>query len=257
MAAFNRGTTAPYTFPAPTVAIGAGQVNQSAVLNLPFPFKYDYQVYNQITVSSNGFACLGTVAPGDVPTDKSAWGSASNPPLIAPWWDNLKTADGTGYVRWGTQGSNPTRTFYVEWLCYANASQTATDNDTIRFQLSIGENGSTSFRYAAYSTTGNPDRSGYGAAMGFQGTSAGATARFWNLQNPDGAPLDPAKAWPLGFASTSGLIWYPYAATMAEDSSPRTDLIVRDGAGNVDWPGNVNSRTSATAYMLFIFPRGT
>lgn len=257
MAGVNRNTPTLYTFPSATVVIGAGQVNQVAVIALPFPFQYDYQVYTQVTVSSNGFVCLGAVDPSDVPTDKSAWGSAANPPLMAPWWDNLKTAEGSGYVRWVLQGSAPTRIFHIEWLCYANVNQTALNNDTIRFQFSIAENGNTNFQYAAYSTTGTPDRSGYGAATGVQGTSAGATARFWNMQNPDGAPMDPAKAWPTGFASSTGLLYYPYAATMAEDSSPRTDLILRNDAGNLDWPGNTNSRASATAYRILTFPRGS
>lgn len=236
-----RMANALITLPAPTVVVGAGQVNQSATINIPWPCIFDRQTYTQVTVSSNGFVCFGN--PATVPTNKTSWGAAASPPLCAVWWDNLKTADATGYVRWSYSGTAPSRTLQIEWMCYGNAVQTAADNDTIRFQWTVSEQGTFSLRYAPYTTTGNPDRSGYGAAIGFQGSSAGTTARYWNMLPPNGGPLTPT-------ASNS----YSYAATMDAASTPRLDLIVRNVAGNLDWPGTAGNRSGVsfgTYYMRF------
>jgi hypothetical protein len=232
--------------------IGAGETTATAVINLPSPWNFDGQIYTQVTVTANGMMYFGNVL--SPPTDKAAFGLAGTPPGVAIWWDNLKTADVGGSVRfYQSPTASPSLQWTISWTCYANSAQTAANNDTIEFQARFLQQQQLFIQYKAFVTTGTPDRTGYGAVLGLQGISAGTQPRYWNMLMPDGAPM-PASL-PVGLTSTTTTPAWPFASTMDASSVPRADLIVRDGTGNVDWPGTTFSRAQDTAYRISLFTR--
>jgi hypothetical protein len=57
-------------------------------VTLPFPFQFYGIVYNQISVSSNGFIALGNSANGEFRNYRLP-GPMGPSPMIAPFWDDL------------------------------------------------------------------------------------------------------------------------------------------------------------------------
>ncbi|PKN75835.1 MAG: gingipain R [Candidatus Cloacimonetes bacterium HGW-Cloacimonetes-2] len=85
-------------------------------VTLPFPFQFYGIVYNQISVSSNGFIALGNSANGEFRNYRLP-GPMGPSPMIAPFWDDLATHTGGGVYTWYDRNNNA---FIVEWYNMKN-----------------------------------------------------------------------------------------------------------------------------------------
>ncbi len=97
-----------------SLAIGANVGDATAGLfDIGFPFDFDGSIYTTFTVSTKGWIKLG------IRTFIVDWTNDFSPsaqfPIITPFWDDLRTYPGDGYVRYQTEGSPGSRVLTVEW----------------------------------------------------------------------------------------------------------------------------------------------
>jgi hypothetical protein len=110
----------PYSFVdiAPTgVSILSGEDDSTAVLALPFAFRFYGTPYSNLCVSTNGVATFGGCSRDDVTNlDLTLQSPPGNLPLIAPLWMDLTFGvPGSGSVLYQTLGTAPSRRFVIQW----------------------------------------------------------------------------------------------------------------------------------------------
>lgn len=92
-----------------------GDMGDTALIPLPFTMQYYGEMYNQITVCSNGW-----VSPGSTDSESfmnwSIPGANGPSPIIAVFWDDLTTSSGD-VITWF---DNATHRFIVEWSGLSN-----------------------------------------------------------------------------------------------------------------------------------------
>jgi len=86
------------------------------VVTLPFPFQFYGQIYNQITVCSNGFLAFGVTANAEFRNYRIPGAMGPNP-MIAPFWDDLATHTGSGIYTWFDRNNHA---FVIEWYNMKN-----------------------------------------------------------------------------------------------------------------------------------------
>ena len=152
-----------------------GDIGDSEDVDLPITFRFYGEEYNTITVCSNGW-----IAPGH--SDMSSFmnwnipGPLGPSPMIAPFWDDLKTGSGDVYYYYDS-GMNY---FVVEWdnlqsdynsaqetfqviLYDSNYYPTATGDSEIKFQYKVINNcdqGNYPYEQGQYATVGIEDHTG-------------------------------------------------------------------------------------------------
>lgn len=87
-----------------------------AVVDLPFAFRFYGRLYDQITVCSNGFIALGVTGNGEFRNFRLP-GAMGPSPMIAAFWDDLATHNGSSISYWFDRGN---RRFIVEWYNMLN-----------------------------------------------------------------------------------------------------------------------------------------
>lgn len=130
-------------------------------------------VYDELaSVSTNGYARLsGSVDSIDNTKLYDVAGSVDV--ILAPWWDDLETADASGYVEYQTLGAAPDRVFVVSWRCLQDAGQTPTDKRVLIFQLFLYETtNAIEFRYRQAIITGAPSATS-SASVGVKRSTTG------------------------------------------------------------------------------------
>lgn len=159
---------------APTTDLGANSSSAVAGIAIGFSFTFDGTTYTTAYLSAFGFVRL---AGAETTATNGNLFVASTSVILAPWWDNLETADTVGYLKHETQGTAPFRRFVVEWYANMQAGATAVDYDRAKFQLVLYESkNKVEFRYGTLETGGSPSRAAYSASLGVKGdTSVTAT----------------------------------------------------------------------------------
>ncbi|MBM4399410.1 MAG: gingipain R, partial [Candidatus Cloacimonetes bacterium] len=197
-----------------------------AVVQLPFPFKFYGQTYNQITVSSNGFIVMGVAEnanyrnfrlPGTV-----AGGGGAPSPLIAPFWDDLSTSGG-GAFRWYDSINH---LFVIEWYQFKNGYVLSAQEtfqvilfDPVYYPTSTGD-GPIKIQYHTFNNvdTGSTasEWSGRYCTIGIQNydQTIGLEYSYNNTYPTAAAPLSNQKAL---FITTAPL--YHYTPHLMYDSS--------------------------------------
>jgi len=94
----------------------------SAVQRLPFNFKFYGQVYDSITICSNGWCAFGDQSYMDLFRNYPIPGMGAPDAMIAPYWDDLKTGD-TGLGVWVLNDSTNHR-FIIQWQAAAGQTYT-------------------------------------------------------------------------------------------------------------------------------------
>lgn len=114
---FSANTIPTFTYnPSPTIIMGAN-VNEaiSAPINIGFTFVYQGVPYNQIKISSNGWASFDLTNFFPLPVNDLSGSTVR--PILAPLWDNLRTS-ATGNVNYRL-GPNPAiplkNVLTIEW----------------------------------------------------------------------------------------------------------------------------------------------
>ena len=174
------------TLTSPTTRLAANSTGSALAVAIGFTFHFDGTAFTTVDLFAYGFARFAGAESSATNANLSA---ANTSVLLAPWWDNLETADTVGYIKTELQGTAPRRRFVVEWYCNAQSGQTGTDYDRFKFQLVLYETTDKfEFRYAtAIETLGAPARGAYSATIGAKGdTSVTATnyRSFW-VQDSD------------------------------------------------------------------------
>lgn len=153
----------------PTEHIGAGTTSGSADVAIGFDFEFDGTVYSStFHVRPFGFVRLaGTLTSA---SNANLFSSSTNV-VLAPWYDGLRTAYSTGYVKSEVQGEAPFRRHVIEWKCNLVSTHTTTNNDVITFQLVLYETTNAfEFRYGPRVRMGSPTGTP-SASMGFKGAT--------------------------------------------------------------------------------------
>ena len=87
-----------------------------AFVDLPFSFKFYGQLYNRITVCSNGFIAMGETGNGEFRNFRLP-GAMGPHPMIAAFWDDLATVSGGGIYKYYDQANHR---FIIEWYNMRN-----------------------------------------------------------------------------------------------------------------------------------------
>jgi hypothetical protein len=163
--------------------------DEFVVVTMPFSVEFEGVSYSTISIDTNGWIRFGTATASDwsngcLPLNTP--GGPNTDPLLAAYWDDLKTK-GDG-VEYGFVGIQPNRTFIVNWTA---ENCCASLGDTMVFQAQIHETSSLLnvkyFQMTPGSLT-TPDVTGGHATIGFQG-AGGAAAQAYPL-TCDGQILD-------------------------------------------------------------------
>lgn len=188
---YRRGDDADLmTLVEPTTAIGANSTGSALAIPIGFTFHIDGVAYTSIDLFAYGFARF---AGSETSANGAQLFAATTSVILAPWWDNLETADTVGYVKYEMQfpprfepgvkstpaGTEPWRRFVIEWYVNLQAGQTGTDYDRVKFQLVLYETSDRfDFRYGTISTAGSPSRASYSAAVGMKGVTSVDTDNY-------------------------------------------------------------------------------
>jgi hypothetical protein len=98
------------------VAVLGGADDETALLNIGFPFRFYGLEHTAVCVSSNGLLSLGGCNAGFANQDLSATKPAGDLPTIAALWTDLTfAARGAGAVYYQTLGEPGNRRFIVQW----------------------------------------------------------------------------------------------------------------------------------------------
>lgn len=195
----------------PTDAIGAGvSGGAGAAVAIGFDFVLFGVTYTSVTVGPYGWAKLSGSSPGG---NNTRLFDAADPALLAPWWDELITADTTGAVRYELQGSAPRRALVIEWEVYAVVTQTATDHDLLTFQAVLHESGLVEYRYGPHVVTGTPTGTP-SASVGAKDDTTSDTTAYRDLAaveaDCDLGGSETTTTATLGLASYPGAAAEPY-----------------------------------------------
>jgi len=174
--------------------------NSSAIIDLPFPFTFYGEEYNQITVNTNGWIAFGESSLESF-RNYPIPGAGGPSPMLAAFWDDLKTSNGAeiykyigeNYViiEWSemrTYNNNSTETFQV--ILFDDTNLTPTGDNEILIQ------------YKDFNNTSNGNLSGWGNTHGGYATigienhlsTIGLQYTFNNVYPTAAMPLSDNKA---------------------------------------------------------------
>ncbi len=146
-----------------------------AELALPDAFVFPYlgRMVNRVWVSTNGFVAFSSATSLATNADLTST-TATTPPLVAPFWDDL-TLGTEGRVLWALEGSSFPRKLTVQWQKAAVSGQTGSE---LTFQVQLFESGQFSFLYKDLK---GPRADGSFASVGFTGgQNVGGRAHRYN-----------------------------------------------------------------------------
>ncbi len=122
-----------------SVADFLGDTKTSVPLPLGFNFVYEGITYTSLKAMANGFVSFNPAAI-DITANNLTSSSAASRPLIAPLWDDLDGASGSGSASYITTGSPGTRVFTVEWINWQWNWQSTGAQISFQLKLYEGEN---------------------------------------------------------------------------------------------------------------------
>jgi hypothetical protein len=166
------------TLNSPTGLIGSTVDDAlSSATNIGFNFTFGCTTYTQFKASSNGWISLGSNTLQTMPTNDLE--ILGNGPILAPLWDDLKSASSS--INYLLSGSAPNRVLTIEW----NSMRWNKDADgrVISFQLKLYETTNViEFRYSRNGTDVENGSASIGIAGGY------ATGDFYSLNGTGGSP---------------------------------------------------------------------
>lgn len=119
-----------------SVADFLGDTKTSTAIPIGFTFYYMGVPYTQLVAMSDGYISFNLSATSSL-TNNLATSAATQRPLLAPLWDDLDGASGTGAANYITEGAAGSRVFTIEWLNWQwNYDATGA---TISFQIKLYE----------------------------------------------------------------------------------------------------------------------
>ncbi len=153
----------------------------SLAIPIGFTFNYDGLNYTNVVAVSDGFLSFNTSATSAF-TNNLATSIAARRPLVAPLWDDLDGASGSGAASYITEGAVGSRVFTMEWLNWQwNYNATGA---TISFQVKLYE-GTNRVEFIYRQEAGAVNSAS--ASIGITGAATG-TGNYLSLNNSTAAP---------------------------------------------------------------------
>jgi hypothetical protein len=181
----------------------------TAVLSLPFGFRFYGTTYSSLCVSSNGLITFGGCPADDMTTrDLTAQPTPGNLPSIAPFWMDLSFAvPGAGALSYQTLGTVGSRQFVMQW----NNVHALNGPDALNFEVVLKEGTNTVlFQYQKVDSGDAGVSLGAGATVGIAASNAPANSYRlqWSrnsavLHNAMGIQFTPPAATPAVDVSSS------------------------------------------------------
>jgi hypothetical protein len=132
--------------------------DQDVTIPIGFDFEYHGQTYTELTVSTNGYAILGS---GSAISLANQVPDAATPnTVLAPWWDDLNVqafggVDEISYDFFGMLQGQAVLT--VEWMSVSRFGDNSGNHNFLYFQLALIEDGDQiEFHYGNSGSTGTP-----------------------------------------------------------------------------------------------------
>lgn len=177
--------------------VGAESV---ATVDLPFLFQFYGRLYDQITVSSNGFITFGVSENGEFRNFRLP-GAMGPSPMIAPFWDDLATHSGSG-IYYMFDRSN--QAFIIEWYNLHNGYNGTSPEtfqvilyDQATYNTSLGD-GPIKFQYQTFNNVNMQSGNKHGnyCTIGIEDHTGirGLEYSFNNTYPTAAAPLSDGKA---------------------------------------------------------------
>ncbi len=115
---------------------GSWDDGASALLTIPFSFKFNDLFFNSLSVTANGFLTFGAIPNGNIYCGLQ--NSPSN--SIAGYGTDLVASGAASTVQYSTLGSTPNRQFVVQWTNTKHYSGSASDLWTFQIILNESDN---------------------------------------------------------------------------------------------------------------------
>lgn len=201
----------------------------SSLTDIGFTFNFNQTAYEEIAVSSNGYAQFSTIAAFDTTNNMDEEDSRV---MLCPWWDDLMTAfEGTG-IRQELLGDSPYRRFILDYSCFGSFNEDDLDNTVLNFQIVLYETSNIiEFRYDDLAATGEPPTGSYAASCGVKvDTSTEIGGNFRD------------------FFGTS------HARGGSSDEPADNDTLVAKVGGGSNWPGEDTNIEESAVYIFRFSP---
>ena len=215
----------------------------SGSIPLGFNFTFDGTVYSACKVSSNGWLTFNSAASSNTLTNDLANGSASERPLVAPFWDDLNGTGGT--ASYLTSGTAPNRTFTFEWKNWIRYSNSTGPSFSMQVQLLEGTN---VVRFVYTQLSGAPI-SGASVSIGLSGIGTGAgTFLSLNDSSPSPSTSSTTETNSIGSLPATGQI---YTFTPPAPSPCATPRLLTGTATTTTAALSWQATTGATYTVLY------
>lgn len=221
----------------------------SAAQNIGFTFSYGCNTYTQFLVSSNGFLVLGNPATTSLPTN-----SLTNNigPIIAPLWDDLKTATSSSSVNYKQTGIVGSRVMTIEWLNVKWDKSASGGN--ISFQVKLYE-GSNQIDFVYRQDAAGTYNSSSGASIGIGNNTVAGGTYFYSLNNSGTSPTANygTETTTITTPPATGQVysWTPYSVVLAQ---PFTASVGKGGVNEqilkIQIDNNLCSGNSVTQFQV-------
>ena len=168
--------------------------DETAVVDLPFTFKYYGELFDTISVCSNGWICMGASYLKNY-HNYSIPGACAPDYMIAAFWDDLRISTTSDVLTWYDQANHR---YIVEWSrVYSRSGGGLQVFEIILFdpafhQTATGD-GLVLFQY--HSVNNTDSLNGY-ATVGIQNgdNTDGILYTYWNYYSANAAPLTAGRA---------------------------------------------------------------
>ena len=164
-----------------SVADFLGDTKTSAVIPIGFSFTFNNIAYSSVVATSDGFLSFNPSATSTLSNNLST-STAARRPLVAPLWDDLDGASGSGAANCITTGAPGSQVFTIEWKNWQwNYAATGA---TVSFQVKLYE-GTNEIEFIYRSEAGSVNNGS--ASIGIAGVATGS-GNFLSLSNATSNP---------------------------------------------------------------------
>ncbi|GBE30650.1 Gingipain R1 precursor [bacterium BMS3Bbin04] len=177
-------------------AYNYNEEDASVLINLPFPFIYYGQVYDEITINTNGWISMGNSSDMILFRNWPIPNPLGPPAMIAPYWDDLHTGDSGVYASYDIQNDQ----FVVTWDCIAASDESPQVFQVILYGPTVSPtasgNGRILFQYLDVSpVVGNPTDNDY-VTIGIESPdqTTGVEYQYWNFLRTGAEPVSDGRA---------------------------------------------------------------
>ncbi|MCB2198983.1 T9SS type A sorting domain-containing protein [bacterium] len=169
--------------------------DESVAVQLPFLFAYYGEVYDEITVCSNGWLAMGDHSTQTLFRNWPIPNPNGPPAMIAPFWDDLLTNGGGVYASYDDEENRFVITWIVRTTTGQNEQFQAILYDPLYWPTHTG-NGKILFQYNDIQQTGSATSDNDYATVGIESPDQtdGVEYSYWNSYSTGAAPLIDGRA---------------------------------------------------------------